>query len=149
MREGAARSASLARPAAVIPAGAGGQSGCGMGRGLRGRSAREVLCDHLRLRRLGKVDMDLARNVSPNLVLLTKWGYFWGHGGLRSCSRKLSSEFPDACFTYKELLVKGDFGFLEWSAESSIASTRDGADSYLVRDGFIVAQSIHYTIHGG
>jgi len=44
------------------------------------------------------------------------------------------------------MLVEGELGFLEWSARGSGAEVEDGADSYLIRDGRIVAQTIHYTV---
>ena len=36
--------------------------------------------------------------------------------------------------------------FLEWAYEDSTTRVRDGADSYLIEDGKIVAQTIHYTV---
>jgi hypothetical protein len=35
--------------------------------------------------------------------------------------------------------------FLEWAHEDDKIKVRDGADSYLIDGGKIVAQSIHYT----
>jgi hypothetical protein len=43
-------------------------------------------------------------------------------------------------------LVHGPVGFLKWTAESPTARITDGADSYVVRDGLIVAHTIHYTV---
>ena len=36
--------------------------------------------------------------------------------------------------------------FLEWEYEDSTTRIRDGVDSYLIEDGKIVAQTIHYTV---
>jgi hypothetical protein len=36
--------------------------------------------------------------------------------------------------------------FLEWTARSDEAKIEDGADSFCIRDGRIVAQTIHYTV---
>jgi hypothetical protein len=33
-----------------------------------------------------------------------------------------------------------------WTAISEVGQVRDGADSFVIRDGHIVAQTIHYTI---
>ncbi|MYZ50414.1 nuclear transport factor 2 family protein [Propylenella binzhouense] len=114
--------------------------------GLRGRTARQVIADHLRLRRLGDLESDLARNVGENVVLLTKWGIQRGHAGVRICARALEREVPSASFEYREILVDGPFGYLEWRASTARGGICDGADSYLVRQGRIVAQSIHYTV---
>jgi hypothetical protein len=35
---------------------------------------------------------------------------------------------------------------LEWAYEHDIVRVRDGADSYLIEDGKILAQTIHYTV---
>ncbi len=35
---------------------------------------------------------------------------------------------------------------LEWTYEDAHVRVRDGVDSYLVEDGKIVAQTIHYTV---
>jgi hypothetical protein len=36
--------------------------------------------------------------------------------------------------------------FLAWTAEVEHARVRDGADSFIIKDGWIVAQTIHYTV---
>jgi hypothetical protein len=36
--------------------------------------------------------------------------------------------------------------FLEWAYEDANVRVRDGADSYLIEEGKIVAQTIHYTV---
>lgn len=37
-------------------------------------------------------------------------------------------------------------GFLEWAYEDANVRIRDGADSYLIEDGKVDAQTIHYTV---
>lgn len=40
-----------------------------------------------------------------------------------------------------------DVGFLEWTARAADGSrVEDGADSFVIRDGRIRAQTIHYTV---
>jgi hypothetical protein len=36
--------------------------------------------------------------------------------------------------------------FLEWAYEDDKVRVRDGVDSYLIEDGKIVVQTIHYTV---
>ena len=36
--------------------------------------------------------------------------------------------------------------FLEWAYEDAQVRVTDGADSYLIEDGKIVAPAIHYTV---
>ena len=110
------------------------------------RTAREILTSHLDLRRNGELEKDLEENYSPDLVILTGFGIFYGHEGMRLTAAILNEQLPDARFTYKEVVVDGEMGLLEWSGESDKTQVQDGADSYLVRDGRIVAQTIHYTV---
>lgn len=109
------------------------------------RSPRDVIEAHLEQGRNGTVEDDLAENFDPDVVILTRWGTQRGHDGMRQLAAKLQEELPDMEFRYDEVLVEGDVGFLEWRGHGS-DGTRvcDGADSYVVRDGRIVAQTIHY-----
>lgn len=112
----------------------------------RARSAREVLEDHLRESRQGSLDEDLPRNYAEDVVILTGRGVFRGHDGMRHLNRTLGEELPNAAFEYRTTLVEGEVGFLEWTARADGARVSDGADSYLIRDGKIAAQTIHYTV---
>jgi hypothetical protein len=111
-----------------------------------GRSVEEVLDDHLRESKEGSLDDDLRRNFSENLVILTERGVFRGHEGMRELNRRLQEELPKAQLTYRTKLVAGEMAFLQWTAESESAVVEDGVDSYCIRDGQIIGQTIHYTV---
>lgn len=111
------------------------------------RSPKEVLDDHLRESKDGSIDDDLARNYSKDLIVLTSRGVFRGHDGLRQLAALLRQELPESRFEYITVLVEGEMGFLEWKGFSDTARVDDGADSYLIREGLIVAQTIHYTVN--
>ncbi len=49
-------------------------------------------------------------------------------------------------FEYTYRVVEGRMGFLEWAYEDANVRVRDGADSYLIEEGKIVTQTIHYTV---
>lgn len=111
------------------------------------RSAREVLDDHLRLAAAWEFEADLARNFDDEIVLLTGYGIFRGKDGVRAKARLLAEQLPGGRWTYKTVMVEGELGFLEWTAEADNgARVEDGADSYLIRDGRIRAMTIHYTV---
>lgn len=111
------------------------------------RSAREVLDDHLRLAAEGEIETDLERNFSNDVVLLTGYGVFRGIEGVRKKARLLDEQMPGGRWTYHNVMVEGELGFLEWTGEAeSGAHIEDGADSYLIRDGRIRAMTIHYTV---
>lgn len=113
---------------------------------LSQRSARAVLDDHLRLSQSGTIEEDLTRNYAKDLVVLCTRGIYHGHEGLQQVNQFLNQELPSATFEYKTVLTSGEIGFLEWTAHAKNGIVKDGADSYLIRDGKIVAQTIHYTI---
>jgi hypothetical protein len=110
------------------------------------RPAREVIDDHLERPRSGDFDRDARANYHPHVRLFIADGIHRGHDGLRHLADRLTRELPDATFEYTAVFVDGDVGFLEWTATCETAVVRDGADSYVVRDGLIVAQTIHYTV---
>jgi hypothetical protein len=90
---------------------------------------------------------DLRRNVSEDVVVIMKRGVFRGYEGVRELAAALAEELPDhASFTYSHVAAEERLGFLEWSYEDSQVRVRDGVDSYLIEDGKIVAQTIHYTV---
>lgn len=121
---------------------------------LSRRTTREVLDDHLNLANDWAdgafervLDDDLRRNVSEDIVVLINRGTFRGHEGVRQLAQMLAEELPEhRAFQYTYVAVDGRIGFLEWTYEDSTVRVRDGADSYLIEGGKVVAQTIHYTL---
>ena len=113
---------------------------------LRRRSAAEVFADHLHLAADHRFADDIERNVSPDIVILERRGIFRGREGATELARLLEQELPNAPYVYTNRLVEGRIAFLEWTAESKHARVRDGADSFVIENGWIVAQTIHYTV---
>ena len=117
-----------------------------MAEDLRRRSAEEVFADHLQLAAEHRFDEDIERNVAPDCVVLERRGVFRGRDGARRLARLLEEELPHAPYTYTNQLVEGRVAFLEWTADAAHTRVRDGADSFVIEDGWIVAQTIHYTV---
>ncbi len=111
------------------------------------RSLADVLNDHLRLRKAGDLDADLARNYAEDVIVLSKHGVFRGHGGVRESAAILRREVPNARFDYHTRFVEREMGFLLWSATGDGSTICDGADSYLIRNGRIELQTIFYVVH--
>lgn len=105
-----------------------------------------MLDDHLSLAAAGDWRTDLERNVAEDVVVLTGFGLFSGRDQVRVLAELLEAQLPGATFEYTTVLVHGDVAFLEWNADGPTARVRDGADSFVIRDGRIVAQTIHYTV---
>jgi hypothetical protein len=114
--------------------------------GLRERSPDSVLRDHLMLRKLGDVESDIARNYSPAAVIVRGDRTYRGHDAIRTSASDLAKDLPDGRFEYRALRVEQDMGFLEWSATNQDAVIEDGVDSFLIRDGWILIQTVHYTV---
>ena len=114
--------------------------------GAARRSPRQVLDDHLALAAAGDWVTDLERNVADDIVVLTGFGAFEGRDQVRVLAELLDAQLPNARFEYTTVALRGEVAFLEWRADADGARVRDGADSFVIRDGRIVAQTIHYTV---
>lgn len=113
---------------------------------LRRRSPREVLEDHLALRKANDLDEDIRRNYDPDVILLSLTAGRRGHDGVREMAAELQRDCAGNDYDYDEVLVNGDVGMLVWSARCPQGSISDGTDSYIVRDGRIAVQTVHYHV---
>lgn len=112
------------------------------------RQTREVLDDHLRLREAGDVDADLARNYAEDIVLLCEPGVLRGRQAVRESAQRLAWQIPNARYEYPSLRVEGEYAMLVWNASSPDGKVHHGVDSFVMREGRIVAQSIYYRVRG-
>lgn len=111
------------------------------------RAVRDVFESHLKLRRDGALDEDLRHNYHPEVVVLTARGAFRGHDGVRECAHLLWRAVADAgAYVYDSVLVDDRFALMEWHAATDEIAVTAGVDSYVIEDGLIVAQSIHYRV---
>jgi hypothetical protein len=110
------------------------------------RLPTDVLNDHLQLRASGDLATDLERNYSPSVVLLCELGVFHGVDEVKASAPRLGLQLLNARFDYLSVQVDGEFGFLKWTADSDRCRVPEGADSYVIRDGRIVMQTIHYRL---
>jgi SnoaL-like domain len=93
------------------------------------------------------LEEDLRRDTSEDIVILINRGTFRGHERVRQLAQMLREELPEhRSFEYTYRAVEGRMAFLEWAYEDENVRVRDGADSYLIENGKIVAQTIHYTV---
>jgi hypothetical protein len=112
------------------------------------RSTQDVFDDHLRLREAGETEQDIARNYAEDVVVLSGSGINHGHDGVRTTATILKKYMPGGSWEYRVRLVNGNYAFLQWAGRSTEGKVVfDGADSFVIRDGRIVFQSIYYTVH--
>jgi hypothetical protein len=105
-----------------------------------------VFEDHLAKRLAGDTESDIEENYAENVVLLTGTGAFEGHDGVRKSAKELERYVGNIPYTYNHTLVKGDYAFLEWTAAGENKAVTDGADGFVIKDGKIVLQTIHYSV---
>lgn len=110
------------------------------------RSTTEVFEAHLECRKLGDVERDIRENYAADVILLTLTGVYRGHDGVRHTASQLQRYLPDGAFEYRIKHVLGEYAYLNWHGTSPEGEVRDGADGFHIREGRIVAQTIHYTI---
>lgn len=113
---------------------------------LTQRSPKEVFEDHLKLATEGKVEEDIAKNCAKDIVLLTNWGTFRGHSGVREAAKLLDDQLKGGSYNYKLIQCESKMCFLTWTAESETVLIPDGADSFLIEDGKIKVQTIYYSV---
>lgn len=112
------------------------------------RTTTEVLQDHLAKRLNNEVEKDIEANFAEDVVILSSFGVYEGHQGVRDSAKRLKEFLGKGTYHYKRVIIERDFGFLDWTGESDKAMVCDGADSYVVKDGKIVMQTIHYKTEG-
>jgi len=109
------------------------------------RSTRDVLTDHLRRRATSDIDGDITANYHPDVVILHPDGESHGHEGVRELAHRLGRY--NGTVECHRLLASDQVGIVEWSGLSGWSGTMpmEGSESFVVRDGLIVAQTVHYS----
>lgn len=109
------------------------------------RATEAVVRDHLRCRDGEELDVDLERNYDSEVRLMSAEGLHRGHGGVRELNVVLRRHIPEGDYDYINLVTDGRFAFLQWHATSQ-DRLFNGADTFEVRNGLIVLQTVHF--HG-
>ncbi|HLK69092.1 MAG TPA: nuclear transport factor 2 family protein [Bryobacteraceae bacterium] len=105
-------------------------------------STNDVLDRHLKC--FAECDLDgVLADYSPDAVLFVPAGPLRGPGAIKPLFENLVSEFakPGSSFTMQQRCVDGDHAYIIWTAESADNSYEFATDTFVVRNGKIVAQS--------
>jgi len=101
-----------------------------------------VLDHHLKC--FGEGDLNgILSDYAPGAVLFTADGPLRGADAIRPLFQAMIAEFrkPGAAFRMKQYFVEGDYAYILWTAETADNVYELGTDTFVVRDGKIVAQS--------
>ena len=105
-------------------------------------STKDVLDHHLKCFGAGDLKGILA-DYAPDAVLFTPDGPLKGVDTIKPLFQAMFAEFakPGASFSMKQQFVEGDYAYILWTAETADNVYELGTDTFVVRDGRIVAQS--------
>jgi ketosteroid isomerase-like protein len=105
-------------------------------------STTDVVNRHLKY--FGQADLKgTLSDYAPDAVMFTPNGTLRGPDAIRPLFQALIAEFgkPGASFNMKVQSVAGDYAYIVWSAETPDNVYELATDTFVVRDGKIVAQS--------
>ncbi len=105
-------------------------------------STQAVLDRHLKC--FGEGDLNgLLSDYVPSSILFTPAGLLKGIDPIRAFFQPLFEEFskPGAVFSLKQQFIEGDHAYILWTAETADNVYEFATDTFVVRDGKIVAQS--------
>jgi ketosteroid isomerase-like protein len=105
-------------------------------------STKDVVDRHLDF--FGKGDLKgILSDYAPGAVLFTPDGSLRGADAIRPFFQAMIAEFgkPDSAFSMKQQFVEGDYAYILWTAQTADNVYELGTDTFVVRDGKIVAQS--------
>jgi ketosteroid isomerase-like protein len=105
-------------------------------------STKDVLDHHLKC--FGEGDLEgILSDYAQGAVLFTPDGPLRGADAIRPLFQAMVAEFaePGASFSMKQQFVEGDYAYILWTAETADNVYEVGTDTFVVRDGKIMAQS--------
>ena len=108
----------------------------------QGALAKEVVEQHLKCFFEGDLKGILS-DYAPGAIFFTPEGPLRGTDEIRPLFQAMIAEFakPGAVFSMKQQSVEGDYAYILWTAETADNVYEMATDTFVVRDGKIVAQS--------
>jgi len=105
-------------------------------------STKDVLENHLNCFSRGDL-RGILSDYAPDAVMLTPDGALRGTDAIKPLFQAMIAEFGKRGMTFsmKQQVVHGDFAYILWTAETADNVYEMATDTFVVRDGKIVAQS--------
>ena len=102
----------------------------------------DILENHLSCFAKGDLQGILS-DYAPHAVMFTPDGTHHGADAMRPLFQSMIAEFgkPGATFSMKHQVIDGDFAYILWTAETADNVYEMATDTFVVREGKIVAQS--------
>lgn len=107
---------------------------------LSKRTPAEIFAHHAQA--LGAEDLDATMlDYADSASLITPDGVLTGKAAIRDFFAGVFQALPQAQWNVKTTYVQNVL-FLEWTADSRLASVADGVDTFLFADGLIQIQTV-------
>ena len=106
------------------------------------KTTKEVVDNHLKC--FGNRDVEgILSDYAPMAILFTPGGALVGTDAMRPLYEGMVMEFSKAgsSFELKLCSIEGDYAYIIWTAETDDNSYELSTDTFVVKDGKIVAQS--------
>jgi len=106
------------------------------------KTTKEVLDNHLKC--FGNGDLNgILSDYAPTAILFTPTGPLVGLDAIRPLFEDLIAEFAKAgsSFELKLQSIEGDYAYILWTAETADNRYELATDTFVVKDGKIVASS--------
>lgn len=104
-------------------------------------TTESILSHHLEM--FGEQDIEgIMEDFADDAVLITQTETFRGHEEIRGLFEDLFPEFADPATTFSldNQEVEGDYAYIVWHAETPDTEYEFATDTFVVRNGEIVAQ---------
>lgn len=106
------------------------------------KTTREILDNHLMCFAKGDLNGILS-DYAPMAILFTPAGPLVGVDAIRPLFEGMIAEFekPGSSFVMKHQSIEGEYAYILWTAETAENRYELATDTFVVREGKIVAQS--------
>jgi ketosteroid isomerase-like protein len=105
----------------------------------------EAFAAHAAALASGNLD-EIVAGYADDAVIITTSNVSRGKDAIRAFFTLWLIDFPGVVYDLTTQIFEGDFLFVEYTGDSATISIKNGADTFVFRDGLIRLQTIHYYI---
>lgn len=111
------------------------------------KTTKEIFNHHLEA--FAKKDLDeIAADFNENSIYINSLGVIalGRENIIKIYQQYFETQEKGTTSTIRNMVIEGDIVFLEWTADSLSSKINDGVDTFVIRDGFIYAQTAKFTV---